>query len=172
MDTLWAGGKSCATIDPLPVYLTQSSFILHLSTWRLAGAYAEAGKMYLGRAPRAALSSAQRARSWRRVSSLSQHLLNAERLVGYPASLLGLKHVLGDELAVLASHLKRLIGSRHPVVKTARWGGGGAVRLFINSGVCSWFSINGCGLMWYWAVVENRRSTASLGVGQSAVGYM
>ena len=45
--------------------------------------------------------------------------------MGYPTSLLGLKHVLGDELAVLASHLKRLIGSRHPVVKTARWRGEG-----------------------------------------------
>ena len=68
------------------------------------------------------LSRAHRAR-WRRISSFSQHLLDAERLVGYPTSLLRLKHVLGDELAVLASHLKRLIGSRHPVVKTARWGG-------------------------------------------------
>ena len=90
------------------------------------------GRMYLGRAPRAVLSSARRAR-YRRISSFSQHLLDAERLVGYPTSLLGLKHVLGDELAVLASHLKRLIGSNHPVVNTARWvgrdTGGGAVCL-------------------------------------------
>ena len=72
-----------------------------------------------GRAPRAVLLGVRVAR-WRRVSSFSQHILDAERLVGYPTSLLGLKHLLGDELAFLASHLKRLIGSKHPVVKIAR----------------------------------------------------
>lgn len=105
------------------------------------------GRMYLGRAPRAVLSSARRA-CYRRISSFSQHLLDAERLVGYPTSLLGLKHMLGDELAVLASHLKRLIGSNHPVVNTARWvgrdTGGGAVCLRRTTLKYGWAGVRLC----------------------------
>ena len=56
----------------------------------------------------------------RTMSSLSSHLVQAERLVGYPTAILGLKDLLGDELAYMASLFKRLLGSKHPVVNTAR----------------------------------------------------
>ena len=56
----------------------------------------------------------------RSASSFVDHVINAGRLVGYPPSLLNLKHLFGEEMSYLASHLKRLIGSKHPVVTTAR----------------------------------------------------
>ena len=46
-------------------------------------------------------------------------LLNeAEKVVGYPTSLL--RCLLSDEISNVLVHSKKLVGSRHPLVKTAR----------------------------------------------------
>lgn len=44
----------------------------------------------------------------------------AEKIVGYPTSFLSLRWLLSDEVANVAIHLRKLIGSRHPLLKTAK----------------------------------------------------
>lgn len=44
----------------------------------------------------------------------------AEKIVGYPTSFLSLRWVLSDEIANVALHLRKLVGSNHPVLKTAK----------------------------------------------------
>jgi decaprenyl-diphosphate synthase subunit 2 len=53
-------------------------------------------------------------RDWNRVVS------EAEKIVGYPSSYLGLRWLLSDEVANVALHLRKLIGSNHPLLKTAK----------------------------------------------------
>lgn len=73
---------------------------------------------------------------WREVSSCStqrgavaQHgskpdwnraVSEAEKIVGYPTSFLSLRWVLSDEIANVALHLRKLVGSNHPLLKTAK----------------------------------------------------
>lgn len=73
---------------------------------------------------------------WREVSSSStqrgavtQHaskpdwnraVSEAEKIVGYPTSFLSLRWVLSDEIANVALHLRKLVGSNHPLLKTAK----------------------------------------------------
>lgn len=45
----------------------------------------------------------------------------AEKIVGYPTSFLNLRWLLSDEIANVAFHLKKLMGTDHPVLKTAKW---------------------------------------------------
>jgi hypothetical protein len=51
---------------------------------------------------------------------LTQALSEAEKLVGYPTSFLSLRCLLSDELSNVAIYMKRLVGSKHPLLKTAR----------------------------------------------------
>ncbi|XP_062128846.1 all trans-polyprenyl-diphosphate synthase PDSS2-like [Drosophila sulfurigaster albostrigata] len=44
----------------------------------------------------------------------------AERIVGYPTSFLSLRWLLSDEIANVALHLRKLVGSAHPLKKTAK----------------------------------------------------
>ncbi|XP_076661853.1 decaprenyl diphosphate synthase subunit 2 [Halictus rubicundus] len=44
----------------------------------------------------------------------------AEKIVGYPTSFLSLRWLLSDEIANVALHLRKLVGSNHPVLKTAK----------------------------------------------------
>ena len=53
-------------------------------------------------------------RDWNRVVS------EAEKIVGYPTSYLGIRFLLNDEVANVALHLRKLIGSNHPLLKTAK----------------------------------------------------
>ncbi|KAJ8958842.1 hypothetical protein NQ318_019605 [Aromia moschata] len=46
----------------------------------------------------------------------------AEKIVGYPTSFLSLRWLLNDEVANIALHLRKLIGSNHPLLSTARQG--------------------------------------------------
>lgn len=46
---------------------------------------------------------------------------DAEKIVGYPTSFLNLRWLLNDEIANVASHLRKLIGTNHPLLDTARW---------------------------------------------------
>lgn len=45
----------------------------------------------------------------------------AEKIVGYPTSFLSLRWLLSDEIANVALHLRKLVGSNHPLLKTAKW---------------------------------------------------
>lgn len=51
---------------------------------------------------------------WDRVVS------EAEKIVGYPTSFLSLRWLLSDEVANVAMHLRKLVGSDHPLLKTAK----------------------------------------------------
>lgn len=51
---------------------------------------------------------------WNRVVS------EAEKIVGYPTSFLSLRWLLSDEIANVALHLRKLVGSSHPLLKTAK----------------------------------------------------
>ncbi|XP_046391917.1 all trans-polyprenyl-diphosphate synthase PDSS2 [Ischnura elegans] len=44
----------------------------------------------------------------------------AEKIVGYPTSFLSLRWLLSDEIANIALHLRQLVGSNHPLLKTAK----------------------------------------------------
>lgn len=64
-----------------------------------------------------------------RSSSLAQHsskpdwnraVSEAEKIVGYPTSFLSLRWVLSDEIANVALHLRKLVGSSHPLLKTTK----------------------------------------------------
>jgi hypothetical protein len=45
---------------------------------------------------------------------------DAEKIVGYPTSFLSLRWLLSDETANIALHLRKLAGSNHPLLKTAK----------------------------------------------------
>lgn len=44
----------------------------------------------------------------------------AEKIVGYPTSFLSLRWLLSDEVANVAMHLRKLVGTDHPLLKTAK----------------------------------------------------
>lgn len=44
----------------------------------------------------------------------------AENIVGYPTSFMNLRWLLSDELANVAAHLQKLVGSEHPLLKSGR----------------------------------------------------
>jgi len=44
----------------------------------------------------------------------------AEKIVGYPTSFLSLRWLLSDEIANVALHLRKLVGSNHPLLKAAK----------------------------------------------------
>lgn len=47
-------------------------------------------------------------------------LSEAEKIVGYQTSFLSLRYLLSDEITNLALHMRKLIGSGHPLVGTAK----------------------------------------------------
>lgn len=47
-------------------------------------------------------------------------VIEAEKIVGYPTSFLSLRWLLSDEIANVALHLRKLVGSNHPILKTAK----------------------------------------------------
>ncbi|RLU22565.1 hypothetical protein DMN91_004843 [Ooceraea biroi] len=47
-------------------------------------------------------------------------MFEAETIVGYPTSFLNLRWLLSDEFATVALHLRKLVGSNHPLLKTAK----------------------------------------------------
>ncbi|CAH0594513.1 unnamed protein product [Chrysodeixis includens] len=53
-------------------------------------------------------------RDWRDVIS------EAEQIVGYPTSYLNLRWLFNDEIASTAIHLRKLVGTNHPVLKSAK----------------------------------------------------
>ena len=57
---------------------------------------------------------AQRKPDWNRAVS------DAEKIVGYPTSYLTLRSLLSDEMSNIAVHMRKLVGSSHPLLKTAK----------------------------------------------------
>ena len=45
---------------------------------------------------------------------------DAEKLVGYPTSLMSVRALLEDDFANVAVHMRKLIGSEHPVLHTVK----------------------------------------------------
>jgi hypothetical protein len=45
---------------------------------------------------------------------------DAEKLVGYPTSFMSLRCLLSDEMSNVAMYVRKLVGTKHPLLKTAR----------------------------------------------------
>jgi len=45
---------------------------------------------------------------------------DAEKIVGYPTSFMSLRCLLSDEISNVAIQMRKLVGTRHPLLKTAR----------------------------------------------------
>lgn len=63
--------------------------------------------------------------SWRDQSSRSpahwnQVVSEAEKIVGYPTSFMSLRCLLSDELSNIAMQVRKLVGTQHPLLTTAR----------------------------------------------------
>ncbi|XP_040454244.1 all trans-polyprenyl-diphosphate synthase PDSS2 isoform X2 [Falco naumanni] len=60
---------------------------------------------------------------WRLASSgppWSQVVSEAEKIVGYPTSFMSLRCLLSDELSNIAMQVRKLVGTKHPLLDTAR----------------------------------------------------
>lgn len=53
-------------------------------------------------------------------SDWKQAVSEAEKIVGYPTSFMSLRCLLSDELANVAIQIRKLVGTKHPLLKTAR----------------------------------------------------
>lgn len=65
-------------------------------------------------------SKAQNATKDAEKPDLNRAVSEAEKIVGYPTSFLSLRWLLSDEIANVALHLQKLVGSNHPILKTAK----------------------------------------------------
>ncbi|XP_014467549.1 PREDICTED: decaprenyl-diphosphate synthase subunit 2 [Dinoponera quadriceps] len=66
------------------------------------------------KATAAAIAATNKKLNWNRALS------EAEKIVGYPTSFLSLRWLLSDEIANIALHLRKLVGSNHPLLQTAK----------------------------------------------------
>lgn len=53
-------------------------------------------------------------------SNWTKVVSDAEKIVGYPTSFMSLRCLLSDELSNVALHVRKLIGTQHPLLNTAR----------------------------------------------------
>lgn len=75
--------------------------------------------------PRRPLDTISSVVSWRGQSSRSpahwnQVVSEAEKIVGYPTSFMSLRCLLSDELSNIAMQVRKLVGTQHPLLTTAR----------------------------------------------------
>ena len=49
-----------------------------------------------------------------------QAMSNAEKIVGYSTSYFSLRCLLSDEISNVALHLRKLVGTNHPLLETAK----------------------------------------------------
>ncbi|CAK1547483.1 unnamed protein product [Leptosia nina] len=54
------------------------------------------------------------------IAQWNKVIKEAEKIVGYPTSFMNLRWLLSDEFANLAMHLRKIVGSNHPIMKTAK----------------------------------------------------
>lgn len=50
----------------------------------------------------------------------SSALNEAEKIVGYPTSFLNLRWLLSDEIANVGLHIRKLLGTQHPLLDAAK----------------------------------------------------
>lgn len=50
----------------------------------------------------------------------SSALNEAEKIVGYPTSFLNLRWLLSDEIANVGVHIRKLLGTNHPLLNAAK----------------------------------------------------
>ncbi|XP_075800653.1 all trans-polyprenyl-diphosphate synthase PDSS2 isoform X2 [Microtus pennsylvanicus] len=62
----------------------------------------------------------RRAHSSRSPAHWNQVVSEAEKIVGYPASFMSLRCLLSDELSNIAMQVRKLVGTQHPLLTTAR----------------------------------------------------
>lgn len=62
----------------------------------------------------AAVQALQRSPDWDRAMS------DAEKVVGYSTSYFSLRCLLSDEISNVALHLRKLVGTNHPLLETAK----------------------------------------------------
>ena len=55
-----------------------------------------------------------------KVTEWSKAVSEAEKIVGYPTSFMSLRCLLSDELSNVAMQMRKLVGTKHPLLKTAR----------------------------------------------------
>ena len=72
-----------------------------------------------------AASQQQQAQSNFRVPLPRQHewnraVVSAENLVGFPTSAIQLRSLFNDEVTSMSGHMKKLMGSDHPILKTLK----------------------------------------------------
>uniref|UniRef100_H2YX86 Decaprenyl-diphosphate synthase subunit 2 n=1 Tax=Ciona savignyi TaxID=51511 RepID=H2YX86_CIOSA len=53
-------------------------------------------------------------------NTITKVVSEAERIVGFPTSFLNLRALLSEELSAVALHLRKLVRTKHPLLKTAR----------------------------------------------------
>ncbi|XP_070984054.1 all trans-polyprenyl-diphosphate synthase PDSS2-like [Oncorhynchus clarkii lewisi] len=53
-------------------------------------------------------------------SNLNKVVSDAEKIVGYPTSFVSLRCLLSDELSNVAMHVRKLVGTKHPLLSAAR----------------------------------------------------
>lgn len=51
----------------------------------------------------------------------SSAVKQAEKVIGYPTSFMNLRWIINDEIANIASHIRKLIATKHPILKNARY---------------------------------------------------
>ena len=56
-----------------------------------------------------------------KVTEWNKAVSEAEKIVGYPTSFMSLRCLLSDELSNVAMQMRKLVGTNHPILKTARW---------------------------------------------------
>lgn len=56
-----------------------------------------------------------------KVTDWNRAVSEAEKIVGYSTSFLSLRCLLSDELSNVAMHMRKLVGTGHPLLKTARY---------------------------------------------------
>lgn len=54
-------------------------------------------------------------------SNWTKVVSDAEKIVGYPTSFMSLRCLLSDELSNIAMHVRKLVGTKHPLLNTARY---------------------------------------------------
>lgn len=50
----------------------------------------------------------------------SRAIAEAERLVGYNSSFMNLRYIFNDEMASVGLQLRKILGSNHPLLRTAK----------------------------------------------------
>lgn len=112
---------SCAESNATPIVMNSASTAIRLLWPRISKNSAVTAAVAVCRHQRLYTSSAmavhnsnQQKPDWNRAVS------EAEKIVGYPTSFLSLRWLLSDEIANVALHLRKLVGSNHPLLKTAK----------------------------------------------------